>query len=118
MKSDAIDPDAGTAADDVFPTTIFRALGHERRLRVIEYLVTRPGDVALEDLVEYVAVQDGEPTSDALAAIRTDLRHAQLPHLVDAGLVGLDGDSATAQLAVGADTLRPYLELAGTRPTE
>lgn len=115
MKSDALDPDAGTATEDVSPTTIFGALSNERRQHALQYLVTKPGAVALGDVAEYVTIEEGDPTRDAYERVLTGLCHAHLPYLTDVGIVTYDVDRETVSLRVTPESLHPYLEL--IRPT-
>lgn len=118
MKSDAIDPDAGTAAGDVSPTTVFAALTSERRQHALRYLATKPGAVALGDVAEYIVIEEGTLTRDRYERVLTGLTHIHLPHLIDGGLVGYDADRETVTLLVEAESIRPYLELALSTPTE
>ncbi|WP_306053273.1 DUF7344 domain-containing protein [Natronococcus wangiae] len=118
MKSNAIDPDTRSTSDGVSPTTVFKALSHLRRQHMLQYLVQKPGAVALGDVAEYIAIEEGEPTRDRYERLLTGLCHTHVPHLTDAGLVRYDADRETVSLQVEADSLAPYLELALSAPSE
>lgn len=118
MKSNAIDPDARSTSDEVSPTTVFKALSHSRRQHVLQYLVQRPGAIALGDVAEYIAIKEGEMTRDRYERLLTGLCHTHVPHLSDAGLVQYDVVRETVSLQVEPDSLLPYLELALSAPSE
>lgn len=112
MKSNAIDPDAGTVTVSVSPTTIFEALSHERRQLALQYLVHKPGAVELGDIAEYIAIEEERTTQDQYERIITGLYHNQLPRLIGTDLVQYDGDRETVSLRVDREALQPYLDLA------
>lgn len=112
MKSNAIDPNVSSTPKDVSPTNVFKALSHPRRQHTLQYLCHKPGAVALGDLAEYIAIEEGTMTHERYERILTDLYHAHLPQLADAGLARYAADTETVTLEVEAETLTPYLELA------
>lgn len=118
MKSDTIDPNASSAPQDVSPTTVFRTLSHSRRQHALQYLVHKPGAVALGDLAEYIAIEEGAVTRDRYERILTGLYHTHIPQLADAGLVRYNADGETVALRVDSETLLPYLKLALPTPSE
>lgn len=119
MKSNTRNSTTGTATSGaVSATTLFSALSNDRRQHALQYLVTRPGDVPLGDIAEYLAIEEGAATRDRYERILTGLFHAHLPLLVDSGLVAYDHDRELVTLEVDAESLTPYLELALPSLTE
>ncbi|MFC4439289.1 hypothetical protein ACFO3C_16600 [Halostagnicola sp. GCM10023398] len=97
---------------------MFKALSHSRRQHLLRYLVQKPGAVALGDVAEYIAIEEGELTRDRYERLLTGLCHTHVPHLTDAGLLRYDVDRETVSLQVESDSLVPYLELALSAPSE
>ena len=95
------------------PTQLFAAFAHERRQLALAYLAHRPAATVLDDMAEFVALAEGDPTRGRCERIRTDLVHSHLPQLCDAGLVRYDRDTGLVTLVVDRDVVAPYLELAG-----
>lgn len=118
MKSNVIDSDVRSASEDVSPTTMFKALSHPRRQHALQYLVQKPGAIALGDIAEYIAIEEKEMTRDRYERLLTGLSHTHVPHLTDAGLIRYDADRETVSLLVESDSLLPYLELALPAPSE
>jgi len=87
-------------------------MSNERRQHALQYLVTRPGSVALGDVAEYVTINDGPRTRDQYERILTGLVHNHLPHLTDGALVEYDPIDERLTLLVEPELLYPYLELA------
>ncbi|WP_255168265.1 DUF7344 domain-containing protein [Natrononativus amylolyticus] len=112
MKSNVTNTDSGTATSEIPSPIVFRALSHRRRQYALQYLVQRPGAVALGDLAEYIAIEEGTVTRDRYERILTGLYHTHLPHLSDAGFVWYDLEREVVDLCVEPRALAPYLELA------
>ena len=99
------------------PTRLFDAFAHERRQLTLAYLAHRPVATALDDLVEFVALTEDDPTCDQRERVYADLVHAHLPKLRGAGLARYDPDTDLVTLVVDRGVLTPYLELAGHAST-
>lgn len=95
---------------------LFEILTAAPRRHVIEYLLTAESAVPLREVVNYVAAQDGGPTAGPSRAtrndVRTALRHAHLPKLVEADVVAYDRATQTVVPATNAAAFEPYLSLA------
>lgn len=118
MKSNATDPDTSIVTDDVSATDVFKAFSHSRRQYALQYLVHKPGAIALSDVAEYIAIKEGTMTHDRYERILTGLYHNHLPHLTNAGLVRYDADRELVELQVDSEMLLPYLELALPAPSK
>ncbi|WP_255193120.1 DUF7344 domain-containing protein [Natronobeatus ordinarius] len=104
---------ADVESPETTPTRLFAAFAHERRQLALAYLAHRPAATALDDLAEFVALTEGDPTRDRCEHVYADLVHAHLPQLCDAGLARYDPDTDLVTLVVDRGVLTPYLELAG-----
>jgi hypothetical protein len=111
MKSNAIDSDVRSTSDNLSSTAVFEALSHSRRQHMLQYLVQRPGAIALGDVAEYIAIEERNVTRDQYERILTGLVHTHVPHLDDAGLIRYDVGRETVSLQADVESLRPYLEL-------
>lgn len=92
--------------------------GHERRQRILTYLSQRPGAVLVGDLAEYIAIAEGNPTTDWYERICTDLHHSQLPNMEDAGVLSYDQKHERISLTVNRQILAPYIELTDSHGDE
>lgn len=118
MKSNTTGPYDRTTPETVSPTTVFGALSRSRRQHALQYLVQKPGAVALGDVAEYIAIEEGTTTRDRYERILTGLYHTHVPYLTDTGLVRYDADRETVSLLVEPASLLPYLDLARRAPLE
>lgn len=86
-----------------------------RRHRILAHLESRGGTARVSQLVEALAVADGEPLGSADEAplerdryrLRTRLVHVDLPRLADAGAVAYDAAQGTVRLVEVPDWYRP-----------
>lgn len=111
MKSNPYNRQWAARSTDPSPAKVFEALSHEHRQYILEYLVHRPGAVALGDLTEYIAIKEGEPNSEGSRRVSVGLYHVHLPHLAAAGLISYDVVRETVDLRVNASDIQPFLQL-------
>lgn len=78
---------------------VFKALAASSRREILRLLLARDEPVTEHDLVSHlVAIERGVAPTESIAGrhtIHVDLVHAELPALVDAGLIVRDRDNAT-----------------------
>ena len=88
------------AATDEFSSlgtsALSRTLTAVRRRYVLEYLTTHDEVVTLEELAEWVAIQDDGDVTDA-EAVAIALHHWHLPKLTEADLVDYDSTTRTIE---------------------
>lgn len=94
---------------------MFEVLYNQRRRRVIEHLRDRDGPIAVGDLAEYIATEEGDTTLDRLSSydrkrVYVSLYQNHLPLMDDVGVVDYDADRKTVRLLDTATKLEPYLE--------
>lgn len=103
---------SGSPSADVPPTTsVYDALAHPRRRRVIHLLRESDAPVSLGELAVCVAadergVEPAHVDPDAAAPVRTALYHSHLPKLRDAGAV----ESEPGHHAVVPADLDPFTD--------
>jgi len=77
---------------------LFQALGDARRRRTLDVLSHVFGRVDVETLARQLETYDDDRDETAeMRRLRSDLYHAHLPHLDDAGLVEFDADDGTVR---------------------
>jgi len=76
---------------------VYRALGDDRRLTVLDCLSTTGGPLALADLARAVVAREGvespvEPSGEGVQTVYLSLYHRHVPRLAEAGLVRFDSE--------------------------
>ncbi|WP_290816532.1 hypothetical protein [Halovivax sp.] len=119
----AVEP-LGRSADGgepaLTPGTAFDLLAQDRRRYVLYVLSARGGSVHLDELATRLAARKAEtgavePSDQAKRRERTALYHAEVPKLVDYGVVDYDPTTCGVTLTGRGRALEPYLEFARTR---
>jgi hypothetical protein len=116
-------PGAGTAGSEQLSTDkLFDMLASPGNRYVLTYLIRTENPVETGELVEYVVDNAGAPTDSTAGKFRgrvaSRLVHANLPKLVDAGLVEYDDDEQTVSARPAIEAVAPYLDLAMSQSVE
>ncbi len=101
------------AAEQFSADATFEILSHPGRRYVLTYLLQSTGTVSLSTLVDYAVSQRDESVDDYFRDnIATELTHAILPKLDEAGFVSYDREQQAVESTELTATLEPYLRLA------
>ena len=93
---------------------LFSVLANPGRRYVLTYLLQCEEDATCGELVDHVVAATDHATSDSAFRTRvaTELTHAHLPKLGDAGLVDYDVERQVVSRTARTPLVRPYLRLA------
>lgn len=86
-------------------------LSAAQRRYVLQYLAGREEVVTLDELAEWITLQDGGRTNDA-ERVAIALHHCHLPKLTEADLVGYDPDTRTVESTPDVGTVAARLPTA------
>jgi hypothetical protein len=101
------------AAEQFSADATFEILSHPGRRYVLTYLLQSTGTVSLSTLVDYAVSQRDESVDDYFRDnIATELTHAILPKLDEAGFVSYHREQQAVESTELTATLEPYLRLA------
>ncbi|RKD87984.1 DUF7344 domain-containing protein [Halopiger aswanensis] len=103
--------DEANRPSDIQPTRLFEAFSAERRQYALAYLAQKPAAIHINDLAEYIAIKEDQPSYDWYERILVDLNHRHLPQLADIGLIQYDSNSELVELIVDRKVVAPYLQL-------
>lgn len=111
MKFNNNDNSPRSFDDEQALSAVFRLLSHHRRRVAVQYLATQNGPTSVSDVVDQIALLEGEHRDKYKFQIWMTLTHIHLPMLAKAAVIKSDPDRETVELDTGAKSMCSKLGL-------